>query len=498
MNIIDVLRGSTFGARVAEEEADSLASYFVETDHWRRLFADGVDVIYGPKGAGKSALYSLLNARKSELFDRGILLAVGENPRGAPAFRSLVTDPPSTEAEFVALWKTYLACLLANALDEFGIKGSAASELRGPLVAAGLLPPGGTLAQLLKGSLDYVRRMLHPEALEGTVKVDPVSGLPVGLGGKIIFGEPSVAERSAGIVSVDALIAKGQAALQAENYSLWFLLDRLDVAFTESPDLEHNALRALFRVYLDMNGHSQLRFKIFLRTDIWQRITSRGFREASHITRSMTIDWNEVSLLNLVVRRVVENRMIADHYVVTKDVVLSSLASQQAFLEMCLPAQVDMGPRKPETFKWMLGRTRDGSGRNTPRELIHLLDSLKTEQIQRLELGGPPPDDGKLFSRVVFKDALPAVSKVRLEQTIYAEYPDLREKLERLRRGKTLHTVESLAGVWGCTADEARLVAAQLGEVGFFELRGERDDREYWVPPLYRDALDMVQGTAES
>jgi hypothetical protein len=45
--------------------------------------------------------------------------------------------------------------------------------------------------------------------------------------------------------------------------------------------------------------------------------------------------------------------------------------------------------------------------------------------------------------------------------------------------------------------DEARALAEQLVEVGFFERRGTKQDPAYWVPFLYRDALQMVQGEAK-
>src|SRR5690349_19141786 len=102
-----VLSELRFGQRVAEDEGEALTHYFVETDYWKRLIAGELDVIYGQKGSGKSALYSLLIAREGELFDRNILLAPAENPRGATAFRDLATDPPASETEFVALWKLY-------------------------------------------------------------------------------------------------------------------------------------------------------------------------------------------------------------------------------------------------------------------------------------------------------------------------------------------------------------------------------------------------------
>src|SRR4051812_34473379 len=114
MKKIDVLINMTFGHRVAEEEGDDLTKYFVETDFWRRLYAGDIDIVYGPKGSGKSALYTLLLARRTELFDRGIVLAPAENPRGAPAFRDLVTDPPVGEFEFINLWKVYFASLISD------------------------------------------------------------------------------------------------------------------------------------------------------------------------------------------------------------------------------------------------------------------------------------------------------------------------------------------------------------------------------------------------
>ena len=48
MSTLDVLRPVTFGQRVAEEEGEQLAAYFVETDHWHRLLEDAVDVASGP------------------------------------------------------------------------------------------------------------------------------------------------------------------------------------------------------------------------------------------------------------------------------------------------------------------------------------------------------------------------------------------------------------------------------------------------------------------
>lgn len=497
MSILELLKNVNFGQRVAEEEGDQLASYFVETDHWRRLFSDEVDIVYGPKGSGKSALYSLLAEKLDDLFDRNILLAPGENPRGAPAFRALVSDPPASEREFIALWKLYLACLVAGKLDDFNFTGSSAEELRRHLEESGLRSRTRNLQGLLQSVFDYVKRFLRPSAVEGGIKLDPNSQLPSGVTAKIIFEEPSLMQAKQGITSVDHLLELANNALETSNYKLWFLLDRLDVAFSDSPELEQNALRALFHIYLDLLAFKNLRLKIFLRTDIWRRITTTGFREGSHITRHLTISWNRVALLNLVMRRVVQNNAILSHYNKTKEHVLSSGANQEEFFYRLFPEQVESGERKSKTFDWMLGRTCDASRKSAPRELIHLLNALRETQVRRLEIGDPEPEAGRLFASNSFKEALPEVSRVRLEQTLYAEHPDMRPYIEKLRGEKTQHSIRSLADIWTKTSEDTNAIARNLVEIDFFELRGDRDNPVFWVPLLYRDALDLVQGAAE-
>ena len=90
------------------------------------------------------------------------------------------------------------------------------------------------------------------------------------------------------------------------------------------------------------------------------------------------------------------------------------------------------------------------------------------------------------------------MSIVRLQQTLYSEYPRLKPRLERLRGEKTRQTGPSLATLWECSEEKAHEFARELVEVGFFEPRGDKDSPDYWVPFLYRDGLDLVQGTAEA
>jgi hypothetical protein len=299
MTKLALLRELSFGAQVAEEEAAELANYFVETDQWLRIIRGEVDVIRGHKGAGKSAIYSLLAAKSDELFDRGILLITAERPRGTPAFKELVADPPTLEAEFVGLWKLYIASLIAQKMIEFEVKGAAADRLYSALREQGLLEAKMDLARLLRGVMEYSRRWLNPAAVETELKLDPASGAPTGIRGKITPSEPTRDLQNKGYLSVDSLLGFANSALELVGINVWVLLDRLDVAFAETHELERNALRALFRVYLDLAQYGHIKLKIFLRSDIWSRIVEGGFREASHITRVAELEWKPASLLNL-------------------------------------------------------------------------------------------------------------------------------------------------------------------------------------------------------
>ena len=490
------LLSATFGDRVAEEEVEGLHSYFVETEQWRKILAGDVDIIYGPKGSGKSALYALLVSQKETLrLGRRILFLPAENPRGTPAFRDLSYDPPTTEEQFRGLWKLYFLTLLANYMrhhcESTKTKNQNAAQVISVLVENGLLATGLTLTGRLKTVLDYIRNRMP--SLE-TSYTDPATGFVVK--GKITLAEPSTVQRQEGFISADDLLEQLNKGLQETHITIWLVLDRLDVAFSDSPTLEANALRSLFRVYLDMILYTNISIKIFLRDDIWGKLVSSGFREASHITRSLTISWNIQSLLNLIVRRLVHNSDICTYYSIKKEDVLGATDLQSQFFFRVFPAQIDIGRRQPRTLDWMLSRTADGSKRTAPRELIHLLSEARDEQLKLYELGNSEPPFENLFDKAAIRAALPVVSKIRYEQTLCAENPVLKTYLGKLESEKTQQTLDSLVRLWKCPTEKAYELAEQLVEVGFFERKGSKDKPSYWVPFLYRAALNLVQGSA--
>lgn len=267
----------TFGNQVAENEATSLAAYFVETQPWKKLYKGDVDVIFGTKGAGKSALYTLLLNKKDELYERNIFLISAEKPTGKTVFSDMSHEPPTEEKEFVTLWKIYFCQLIVNWLIENELCSGSAKVVADKLVEAGLIEEKNTIKRLLTSAKHFAKHLMNVEGVEGGL------GLEGGITGKITFHTPNQELKTKGYCSVDDLLETLNKYLKSISKVGWILCDRLDVAFDQSVELEKNALRALFKVYRDIEEYESISLKIFLRDDIWNRITEEGFREASHI-----------------------------------------------------------------------------------------------------------------------------------------------------------------------------------------------------------------------
>ncbi len=252
------------------------------------------------------------------------------------------------------------------------------------------------------------------------------------------------------------------------------------------------------RAYADIRNRDKISLKIFLREDIWKRITEQGLREASHLIRYVILDWTQPALLNLIMRRLLNNAVLVKEFGIDSAAVLQDAEQQEKLFYRFFPAQVEQGPQKAPTFKWLVTRCADGTGKTAPREIIHLLNCILEQEIKRLEQGGGPAPNDQLFDRSVFKLALPTVSDARLNQYLYAEYATERPFVAKLDGQKAEQTPESLSDLWSIKKDAAIAKAKILVELGFFEERGTREEPTFWVPFLYRDALHLVQGRAES
>jgi hypothetical protein len=475
-----LLENVSFGSRTAEDEMTKLGDYFVETAQWTRLKTGEKDIIYGSKGAGKSAIYAVLIQREDDFSAQGIVIKSGEQARGEPIFGELAASPPESEAEWRLLWRAYFIGLVAEALEAWSVEGEAAQAVFTGLEKYGLREGQGARA-LLRGALGFVTRLRSLEAsadaATGTVKV-----------AGHFEAAPQRLDTVAAAAGVSSLLEEANRALREADLEVWVALDRLDAAFG-NPAIEAPAIRALMRVYLDLTTFERITPKIFLRLDIWEELSENDvFREASHLIRDETISWNRDTLLNLATRRALENEQLCERFGVDPEEVLASVERQEELFERFFEG--DPSKEFETMLDWAIESIADGHGRSAPRELIHLLGELRTKQIERIQVGRHGPDGEAVFESAVCEPALMEVSNTHLSRTLYAEIPKVKDLVEEMRGGSTTYSVEQLEVLWGDSVDTVKGVIKTLVKAGFLRrLPGGKAGFE--VAMLYRPALEL-------
>jgi hypothetical protein len=488
---IEVLKNLNIGKGVAEREVENLRDFFFESPDWGKVYSGEVDLIFGPKGAGKSAIYFLLKQHAPELRQRNILLVSGEKPFGQTVFRSVESELPSSERDFIALWKLYFAVLIVDTLSEAEIKTENFKKSKALLSSEGLYETGWSLTKMLGSISSYVKQRMSFSSVETSLEIDPITGVPNKISGKLSFQEPGPTGRALGRLPIDDLLVDLNNDLESIDHVIWILLDRLDVLFDQNKNKERTALRALFRVYGELFEFAHIRLKIFLRDDIWNDISEGGFREASHLIDKIDLRWDKLSLVNMIVRRLVHSRSFSEFYGLPSNFIMRPMTNKVDLIHSIVPSKMKfIGGNEMNGLDWILQYTKDGNDNITPRDLIEFFVSLKDYEINRFIRGeSPPRHTTLLFSYEAMSYAAQALSKVKLEQTIYAEYPDLKPFIEQLYGSPTRNfDVDLLEKIWDIPKAQVIQVASKLADIGLFKKTGKQ---KYLVPALYTNQLSM-------
>jgi hypothetical protein len=483
----ELLGAVDFGSAAAEQEAEQLSAYFVETYQWKRIEKGEIDLIFGRKGTGKSAIYALIKQKEYEFVDRRLLICSAENPQGNAAFELFKEQSFDDIGNFAYVWKLYFLCLISRTIEEYKLQSPEFSTVRELLAAGGFMKPKTDLKTLLRFVYDYIAKRKRISSVEGGFSVDPETGIP-GLSGAIVFAEPSAEERATGKVPVGELISICNDTLRANGYQLWILVDRLDAIFYEKPETEKRVLRSLFEAYKDFMPLKNISLKIFMRTDIWQIISDGQFREASHLERQIELNWPPRAIVNLIVQRVLFNADLVSTYKVNGDDVRDSYALQEGLIAEIFPT-FDEGASKRKSFAdWVIENTADASDTTTPREVVQLLNALKRVQLEHLSQGAEEPSGTHLFSVQVYDEALKIVADARLQRTIYAEYPQFRPYIMALENMGHEFFLYQLKKIWKC--EDPERIANSLVELGVLKHRLSKSGVDlYRLPLIYRTSL---------
>jgi hypothetical protein len=488
VKVSDVLSELSLGKSVAESD-NRLDSYFVNTHTFNVLSKDDRDIVAGDKGTGKTALYRILMKRYRSIERlRTTEIISAFNIAGSPVFQQLLSIPEQTEGLYIAFWKTYFLTLVSNWLLDSPtlIKQTAMGRLEFFLARYSLrtadVSPGNIFTRLLKR---FPQSMI-PKSVEADFSI--AEGGSPHFKPKVEFQPPPTAQPP-NFFGVDYIIGFKllEASLVESNLNIWIALDRLDEAFLGHPGVEVPALRALLRTYLDLQAVSNFKLKLFLRKDLFRKVTTGGFVNLTHINdQRIDIIWDDEDLLNLLIARVKDNAAVVVH------LGLENLSNEEAFYRL-FPQKIAQGEKQSNTWKWVLARLRDGNGVVAPRNLIDFVENCREVQL-RSEVRNPREYDPNvaLIDADAVRKAHKILSETRVQDTLIAEFADLAPYVEKFRKKKAEHNVDSLCDLHNVSPDEAQRIAKSLMEIGFLEEVGN----SYKIPMLYRDGLAITQGKA--
>lgn len=487
MEMRNLVQKLDLGNSVAEFDED-LERYFVETQTFRALIEGEKDIVAGDKGTGKTALYKILRRRYAGLPElRGVEVVPGFNPSGNPVFQRLAQQGVLKEGQYSTVWKAYILSLVGNWLLDLYSESESADmrEMNDLLTRSGLRSADDSPQTVFSKISNAVSRFLNPKSAEVELTMSE-TGIPI-VTPRVDFGAASAPAAEVEEVPHEQALGLLNRCLEGAGLTVWVVLDRLDEAFQSFPETEVPALRALFRTYLDLLEFERIKLKLFVRKDLFRRITDGGFVNLTHINaRKIEIVWDEEDLLNLLCRRIRESDGMLEQLGVAG-------GTDARVFAAVFPRQVDTGDRKPTTWNWMMSRIRDGNEVRPPRNLIDLVCMAKEAQLRREERSGREfVADHPVIEADSIRRSLERLSAQRVEDTLLAEAGDLSATIERFRNGKAEHNENSLCTLMGVDADSVVGLAKRLVELGFLEQTGET----YKVPMLYRDGLSITQGKA--
>lgn len=475
-NKAELLEALEFGNVDSETEKD-LDSKFIKTEDFNNFIKPQKALVLGAKGSGKSALFQMFakyeeSARAlAGLNKNEVLIVTGT---GFNDVKELQTDDfrnllRQADADFDHIWELYIAVKIALKLGKEGYY------------------TGENLVEFYKqaGLLEDFRILPILKQLWGMVIGTPTQGIDIDIKGiKVKIG---------GKYSIDTqdMLAEVENILECENMDCWILFDKIDELFSDDYDKRKMCIESLFRIYLKfVNRFPRIKFKIFLRNDIWSTLE---FVNKSHISdKCVELSWNENNLLEMLLRRALNTEKILEYVInetgLNNDELLLPINLEEVFYTI-FAKQVYKGRREATVIAWSLARITDGLGGKYPRELINLANYAKEEQ--KL-VGGF--EDNCLISGNAIKKAFNKVSITKCD-TYLSEFPKLRVHFERFRGKDTAkYTREELGELMEGLEPSGDEMIRNLYETGMLEAQHGKGsaDNSFEVPKLFRIGLGLV------
>lgn len=281
--------------------------------------------------------------------------------------------------------------------------------------------------------------------------------------------------------------------LKEKNQKIWLLYDNLDQDLEEANNLRNDALTGLFKLVQEFDAKelTNLRIKIFLREDIWERLI---FDNRSHIRwRAIKLEWKRDELIRFAYRQVIQSekfKALVEQVVRIPDPDSATEETLADALKILWGDRIRLGSRGKYLYRWVYDRLSDTSGATYPRSLVVLLAEAKRLELQH-------KDDSKFQADRLFRSrfmalALEEASRARCQE-MREEYGNLSAFFDSLSGKDALLQPEELRQCWENSAREVepdfeRFVQL-LKSIGLAEWRPK--DERYRFADLYVYGFNM-------
>jgi MinD-like ATPase involved in chromosome partitioning or flagellar assembly len=442
----NVLSKITFETGIAEDQAN-LNQFFVKTDDFSKGKQPDIVLVLGRKGTGKTALFRMLSENPSNGYKPIIIQAPKSRKSfmlGVDGFRELEKHIKKYQLGWDVLWSCY--CLLViyrvTKIKDQSVFSKAALNLT-----------------------------IHTTSLEMVNSF------------KRLINQQNI-----------AMLSKDQIRHLNNKFSngpLWLFFDGLDTEFgSREDDLRRRkeAIAGLFSLWYELQDLKYIRWKIFLRQDIWEAIT---FQNKSHLYgKSLTLKWEKNDFYKTVLKQAltspfrtfVEKRLqieLDDEIELWPEERMNKVIFQ-------LVAERMRGGRTAFTINWIWNRLGDGNGDHSPRYLFQLF--REAVLWEREEQKKNPYDRSILRPRALIQ----VFSKVS-EQVITAlkeEYPELSNFIEWLRNKRSPLGIKEISNSFN--DEKIYKLAQNIGLLSIYE-EVEGDILRFAVPDLYLKGLNMTR-----
>jgi hypothetical protein len=374
------LRALDFGQVDSESEPD-LDAKFLRTSDFEEFVGRRCDLVRGPKGSGKSALFRLFARHEeyaAQLAGSALEHVVIATATGLGGTRELSTDDikrlgRDSHFDVEQVWFSYLTLKATEAIKrpEFRPRGELARFMR------------STGIRTDRRLLPSIKRMWNRTVSDTTPTVRKLqilgSGLDVG-GSKQGFDTREI------LALVDEF-------LREHGLRVWLLFDNLDELFPLRREKRAEVLSALFSVCNHVRGSfDAIEPKLFIRSDIWNDLE---FTNKSHwVGKQLDLTWSPEQLAALMLKRALAAKPIQERL----SRALPQLTGPDAVEELSYPErqaalhllfEPTLSADRWPTWQWMLDRARDGQFGPLPRELITFGMEARTAQLEgRFDPGG--------------------------------------------------------------------------------------------------------------